>query len=105
MTRRKKAEPVETEVVSVETEAVSVVTDLLGEPVVLSQRVWTSVELGKMAGVTPSRIRQLCIAGRLPGAVKVGRDWLVPDDVAQVWLKHDRDRRRSVATKEAGSGI
>jgi hypothetical protein len=27
-----------------------------------------------------SRVRQLCIQGRLPGAIKIGRDWLVPKD-------------------------
>lgn len=27
-----------------------------------------------------SRVRQLCIAGRIKGAVKVGRDWLIPEN-------------------------
>lgn len=33
----------------------------------------------KRLGVRESRVRQLCIAGRLPGAMKVGRQWLIPE--------------------------
>jgi hypothetical protein len=30
-------------------------------------------------GVTPRRARALAAAGRIPGAVKLGRDWLIPE--------------------------
>ncbi len=36
--------------------------------------------------VTRERIRQLCQAGALR-ASKPGRDWLIPVDAAQEWLK------------------
>ena len=31
-------------------------------------------------GITANAVRRKCIRGALPGAVKVGRDWLVPRD-------------------------
>ena len=31
-------------------------------------------------GKAPRSVRQKCQAGTLPGAVKVGRDWLIPAD-------------------------
>ena len=30
--------------------------------------------------VTPSAVRRKCLRGNVPGAVKVGRDWLIPAD-------------------------
>lgn len=30
-------------------------------------------------GITPARVRQLLKAQRIPGAVKFGRDWLIPE--------------------------
>jgi len=68
--------------------------DLFGNPVsVGGGKVWTTDELAAEAGVNKSRIRQLCISGRFPGAFKFGNSWAIPDDAAQVWLKADRDRR------------
>lgn len=34
-------------------------------------------------GITPTRVRQLLQAGRIPGAIKLGRDWLIPDDAVR----------------------
>lgn len=39
----------------------------------------TTIEAGQRLGITPARIRQLCQAGRIVGAQKVGRDWVIPD--------------------------
>lgn len=39
---------------------------------------WTTVEAAEHWGLTPVRVRQLCQAGRIPGAQKVGRDWIIP---------------------------
>lgn len=30
-------------------------------------------------GLTDARVRQLCIAGKIPGAFKLGRDWMIPE--------------------------
>lgn len=54
---------------------------------------WTSRELSKAAGVDPSRIRQLLLAGRLKGK-KLGRDWLIPDEEAQRYLA-EREKRKT----------
>ena len=39
-------------------------------------------EASKLWGVTPRRIQQLCKSGELPGAVKQGRAWRIPDSAA-----------------------
>lgn len=52
---------------------------------------YTTKELSEAAGVNQSYIRQLLIAGKLTGE-KLGRDWLIPADVAQRWLEDRRER-------------
>lgn len=31
-------------------------------------------------GLTANAVRRKCLRGTLPGAVKIGRDWLIPAD-------------------------
>lgn len=38
----------------------------------------TTKEVAERLGVNTSRIRQFALAGRLPGAMKAGRDWVIP---------------------------
>jgi hypothetical protein len=38
----------------------------------------TAQEAAGRFGIDDSQVRRLCIAGRVPGAVKVGRQWLIP---------------------------
>jgi excisionase family DNA binding protein len=40
----------------------------------------TAQEAAGRYGVDDSQVRRLCIAGRIPGAVKVGRQWLIPSE-------------------------
>ena len=40
-------------------------------------------ELSARWGVTPRRINQLCTEGKLPGAYKEGKFWMIPDDVGR----------------------
>jgi len=37
-------------------------------------------EYAARIGLTANAIRRRCIRGTLPGAVKIGRDWLIPAD-------------------------
>lgn len=37
-------------------------------------------EYAARIGKAPRSVRQKCQAGTLPGAVKIGRDWLIPAD-------------------------
>ena len=39
----------------------------------------TSQEVAAALGVSPKRARQLLQQGRIPGATKIGRDWLAPE--------------------------
>ena len=52
---------------------------------------YTTKELAQAAGVDPSYLRHLLIAGKLAGD-KVGRDWLIPADVGRAWLASRRAR-------------
>lgn len=38
----------------------------------------TTEQAARRLRVTPARIRQLAAAGRIPGAVRFGRDWQIP---------------------------
>jgi len=40
---------------------------------------YTTQQAAEALGVSDSRIRQLLGDGKLPGAVKVGRDWWIPN--------------------------
>lgn len=37
-------------------------------------------EYAARIGKSTTTVRQKCQRGTLPGAVKIGRDWLIPDD-------------------------
>lgn len=41
-----------------------------------------AAEYSRRAGLDPQfgRLRQLCAAGRIKGAVKLGRDWFIPEN-------------------------
>ena len=51
----------------------------------------TPKELAEKAGVTPQYITQLCRAGKLK-ASKPGRDWFIPDEEAERWLRDRQER-------------
>lgn len=38
----------------------------------------TSQQAAESLGLTRRRIRQLCESGQIAGAVKLGRDWMIP---------------------------
>jgi phage terminase Nu1 subunit (DNA packaging protein) len=59
---------------------------------------YTTRQLAKEAGVSMSRIRQLCISGVLHGQ-KFGHVWLISDEVAKRWLA---ERQREVEPPENG---
>ena len=41
----------------------------------------TTVELSELWGISSRRIGTLCSEGRLEGAIKKGKTWLIPSDV------------------------
>jgi len=58
------------------------------------------VDASAMLGVSPERVRQLVVAGDLPG-VRFGTAWAVPKD-AVVARRHQANRRgRPLSTKRA----
>ena len=40
----------------------------------------TTVEMSKIWNITPRRIGVLCTEGRIEGAIKKGKTWLIPAD-------------------------
>jgi len=53
----------------------------------------TVKQVAEREGLSTRRVRVLASQGRFPGAVKVGRDWLLPVASVEAWLQKDRDRR------------
>lgn len=51
-------------------------------------------EIAHQWGVSAKRVRQLCQAGRVPGAQKIGRDWVIPADAAVTPGSRGPQRRR-----------
>jgi excisionase family DNA binding protein len=47
---------------------------------------WSTQDLADASGLTRQRIRQLLASGRIKG-FKVGRDWVIPREEAQRWLR------------------
>ena len=43
------------------------------------EKLYSIAETAEMLGLQPVRTRELCRQGRLPGAQKIGRDWVVPE--------------------------
>lgn len=39
-------------------------------------------EFARLHGISEQRVRQLLKSGRIPGARKIGRNWVVPDDAS-----------------------
>jgi len=54
--------------------------------------MFTAAELALEAGVTQSRVRQLCARGRL-NARKIARDWLIPRADGEAYLSSEARRR------------
>ena len=38
----------------------------------------TSAKLSKLWGISPRQISKLCAAGRIEGAIKIGKTWNIP---------------------------
>ncbi len=49
-------------------------------------------EAGVRLGISDARIRRLCLDGRIPGAWKMGRDWMIPEPVIK---KMAENRKRA----------
>lgn len=48
---------------------------------------WTTERLGEAVGVSGTYIRSLCAQGRIEGAYKVAKTWLIPDSVARQYIE------------------
>jgi excisionase family DNA binding protein len=62
--------------------------------------VITTRELAKRAGVSQAYIRRLCAQGILK-ATKPGRDWLIPDEEVEGWLRERKEK--SAVQQTAGT--
>lgn len=63
----------------------------------------TGREVAERIGRDDSRVRQLCIAGRFPGAVKVSNRWFIPEAAVEEYERHPDERRKRVVQEgEAG---
>ena len=46
----------------------------------MSDNLITIAQYAARIGRDPVTVRQKCQRGNVPGAVKIGRDWLIPED-------------------------
>jgi hypothetical protein len=46
----------------------------------MQNEMLTIAEYAARIGKAPRSVRQKCLLGTLPGAVKIGRDWLIPSE-------------------------
>lgn len=53
---------------------------------------FSTKELADAAGMKQITVRKLCQSGKLEGAYKVGRDWLIPPATAQAYISEKRAR-------------
>ena len=53
----------------------------------------TTVEMSSKWGISSRRISLLCAEGRIDGAIKKGKTWLVPEDAKK---PEDKRRKRNV---------
>lgn len=57
----------------------------------------TSVEMSEKWGITSRRISVLCAEGRIEGAIKKGKTWLIPSDTkkpADARFRENREARK-----------
>jgi len=50
----------------------------------LTKRMIGTKEYAQLHGLSQVRVRQLCEAGRIPGAQKVGKTWIIPEDALPI---------------------
>ncbi len=55
----------------------------------------TLKEAGKKWNISPRQINYYCSAGRIPGAEKIGRVWLIPKDAEKPKDKRRREIKES----------
>lgn len=63
---------------------------------------FTSERVAERIGVNRSRVRQLCIEGRFPGAVKMARTWFIPESGVMAYLEQPDKRRKVPVSRETG---
>ena len=44
----------------------------------VAMNIMTTEQAGKLWGVTPGRVSELCRNGRIKGAYKIGTSWVIP---------------------------
>ena len=57
---------------------------------------FTSIEMSKVWGISSRRVPLLCSEGRVPGAEKKGKTWLIPKDAK----KPENPRKRKKQGKQ-----
>jgi excisionase family DNA binding protein len=65
----------------------------MGDERGIATGILTVDEAASRGGVSKQRIRYLLMRGRFPGALRLGRDWLIPEASYEHWATVDRDRR------------
>ena len=62
----------------------------------MTQDYATLAEAAAELGLEESWVRRLCAAGRIEGAFKLGRDWLIPRPIVRVRQRKSSNRSRLI---------
>ena len=54
----------------------------------------TTIEMSKIWGISSRRISLLCSQGRVPGAEKKGKTWLIPKDAVKPEVIEDVSEKK-----------
>ena len=64
------------------------------------EKLYSIAEAAEMLELQPVRTRELCRQGRLPGAQKVGRDWIVPESAIKEYKPGSPGRPKAPKIKD-----
>lgn len=63
-------------------------------------KLYSTTEVAEMLGIHPTQARVLCQQGRLQGAQKVGRDWVIPEGAIREYKPRGPGRPKAPKLKD-----
>lgn len=64
----------------------------------------TTVEMSKQWNITPRRIGVLCVEGRIDGAIKKGKTWLIPAEAVKPKDARLRTKAQQKTNRDTNGG-
>lgn len=55
--------------------------------------VLSAAEVGDRLNVSEQKIRRMCEEGEFEGAFKIGRQWRIPEEAIETYVRRQQERR------------